>query len=154
MTAVFGRRAQALVIFVDHALQGSLSEKRFPDVPVGEAISDLVSLLVQLATLPRGSASDSNVDHIAKAAQSTMSRSFGVMPASGFVGAVLTMLKSGEDRVSLNCKFHLSSETESDCIRFKPAHLTCSAVAWGALLIPFGATSHPLSMRSFITSTE
>jgi U3 small nucleolar RNA-associated protein 10 len=99
LSSVLKRRAQALIIFVGHALQVSSLTKHSRDAPTGGAISDLVSLLIHLATLQGGSTPESNVDYISNAAQSTMSLSLGAMPAADFISAVLTTLESKEERV-------------------------------------------------------
>jgi U3 small nucleolar RNA-associated protein 10 len=78
-------------------LQASSTKHR--DTSVGEAINDLVFLLVHLSTLQGGSTPESNVDYICSAAQSTMSLSLGAMPAADFVSAVLATLESNEERV-------------------------------------------------------
>jgi U3 small nucleolar RNA-associated protein 10 len=101
---VLKRRAQALIIFVGHALQTS-STKHRGDSPTGEAISDLVSLLVHMATLHGGSTPESNIDYISSAAQFTMSQSLSAIPATDFISAVLITLESNEKRVCPNSKF-------------------------------------------------
>lgn len=105
MVAASRRRAQALIIFVGHAMQSPLPSNLSIAAPVGGTIDDLVLLLVQMATSRGGSTAGSNVDHLSKAAQSTISRTLGVMPATDFIRAVLTMLKSGDEMVRINRKY-------------------------------------------------
>ena len=106
LSSVLKRRAQAVIIFVGHALQTS-STKYPRESPAGEAISDLVSLLVNMATLHGGSTPESNIDYISNAARSTMSLSLGAIPAADFISAVLITLKSKEARVRPNSSFLL-----------------------------------------------
>jgi U3 small nucleolar RNA-associated protein 10 len=107
LTAASRRRAQALIIFVGHAMQSPLSGNLSSDAPVGGTIDDLVLLLIQMTTLRGGSTVESNVDHLSKAAQSTISRSLSVMPAADFISAVLAMLKSEDEIVSINRKYYI-----------------------------------------------
>lgn len=92
------RRAQALVLFAGNGLQGLPSSKISPSA--SDALSELVSQLVQLAMLQSGPTPDSNVDHISKAAQFAMSQALGSMQAVDFVNAVLAMVLSGNVQVS------------------------------------------------------
>ena len=108
LSSVSKRRAQALIVFVGHALQSSSSTKHPRDPIANAAISDVVSLLVHLATLQGGSTPESNVDAISNAAQSTMSLSLSAMPATDFIKAVLTTLQSREERVRPITNSHLS----------------------------------------------
>jgi hypothetical protein len=101
LSSVLKRRAQALIIFVGHALQTS-SAKHRGDFPTSKAISDLISLLVHMATLHGGSSPESNIDYISSAAQFTMSLSLGAIPATDFISAVLITLESNEARVCPN----------------------------------------------------
>jgi len=99
-SAIFKRRAQAIVTFVGYALKSSSPAVPVGVVPEGGATSDLVSLLITIATLQGGTVAENNVDDIRKAARLSMSRALGVMSAVDFISAVRSMLESGEQRVS------------------------------------------------------
>lgn len=100
LPSVLKRRAQALIIFVGHALQTTLT-KRLSDSPAREITGGLFSILVNIATLQGGLTPESNIDHISNAVQTTMSLSLSVMPAADFVNSVVNALESKEERVCL-----------------------------------------------------
>lgn len=98
------RRSKALITFVGFGLQSTPSVKRLGDAPLGASMSELVPLLVHLATLRGGQTAESSVDQISAAARSAIARSLGVMHAADFMVAVVSMLKSDDARVSLSIK--------------------------------------------------
>ena len=98
MPSVLKRRAQALIIFVGHALLASANKHPY-DTVANEAVSDFVYLLVHMATLSEGAKPESTVDYISKAAQSTLAQSLGAMPAANFISAVSTTIGTKVERV-------------------------------------------------------
>ncbi|KAJ7762738.1 hypothetical protein DFH07DRAFT_813302 [Mycena maculata] len=97
--ATFKRRAQALVIFVGFATKMSPPTGAQVNVPEGGSMSNLVSLLIALATARGGSSPDTKVEEISQAARSSLTRALGFMSAVNFIDAVLSILKSGDSRV-------------------------------------------------------
>lgn len=88
-------------------------------------MSDLVSLLIDLSTIQGGASTDGKVDDISKAARSSMVRALGVMSVSDFISAVLSMLESGEPRVScITVNLHIETYTPA---RSKRVHSIYSA---------------------------
>ncbi|KAJ6578862.1 hypothetical protein DFH09DRAFT_980162 [Mycena vulgaris] len=99
--AAFKRRAQALVVFVGYAmkLSSSTATEVTVTIPDGGAMSNLVSLLISLATARGGSSPDTRVEDISHAARVSLSKALGCMSAVDFIDAVLSILKSGDSRV-------------------------------------------------------
>ncbi|KAJ7456907.1 hypothetical protein FB451DRAFT_1275210 [Mycena latifolia] len=98
--AAFKRRAQALVVFVGYATKISSSVAQPPvTVPEGGAMSNLVSLLIALATAQGGSSPDTRVEDISHAARVSLSKALGCMSAVDFIDAVLSIMKSGDSKV-------------------------------------------------------
>ncbi|KAG5644278.1 hypothetical protein DXG03_008763 [Asterophora parasitica] len=88
------RRAQALLMFVGHALKPSAPGSTASE----EDLSRLVAALISLATL-QGASTDTKVDEICLAARASLNRALGVMAASDFVAGVLSMVESGDVQV-------------------------------------------------------
>ncbi|KAJ6630100.1 hypothetical protein B0H10DRAFT_1984968 [Mycena sp. CBHHK59/15] len=98
--SAFKRRAQALVTFVGYGLKMSPpTAAASTSVPEGGAMSDLVSLLIALATARGGSTPDTKVEDISQAARSSLSKALGCMSVVDFIDAILSILKSGDSRV-------------------------------------------------------
>ncbi|KAJ7079966.1 hypothetical protein B0H15DRAFT_1025307 [Mycena belliarum] len=97
--AAFKRRAQALVIFVGHAMKLSSGDQAVVMVLEGGAMSNLVSLLIALATVRGGPSPDTRVEDVSQAARTSLSKALGCMSAVDFIDAVLSILKSGDLRV-------------------------------------------------------
>ncbi|KAJ7740997.1 hypothetical protein B0H14DRAFT_3515417 [Mycena olivaceomarginata] len=97
--ATFKRRAQALVIFVGYAMKMSPSAVVHVAVPEDGATSNLVSLLIALATARGGSTPDTRTEDISQAARTSLSKALGCMSAVDFVDSVLFILQSGDSRV-------------------------------------------------------
>lgn len=100
-SAVFRRRAQALIISVGFALKPQSSMTPPGSVSDRRAMSELVSFLIQLATV-QGENHDNKLDNIAEAARASIPRVLSVMSAADFIIAVLAMLESEEQTVSRN----------------------------------------------------
>jgi U3 small nucleolar RNA-associated protein 10 len=96
---VFKRRAQALIVYVEYALKSTSSPLLADSILEGGSIGDLTALLIHIATL-YGTRNEKSVDALSQAARSCLSQAANVMSAADFVGALLAMLESGEDRVS------------------------------------------------------
>jgi U3 small nucleolar RNA-associated protein 10 len=96
MSIVLRRRAQALIIFVGFAVKPSTSESSQQG-----HVRHLVTALIVLSTLENGANVDAKVDEIAQAARSSMDRALRVMSVVDFASAVLSMIESGKERVSL-----------------------------------------------------
>jgi hypothetical protein len=71
-------------------------------------MSDLIALLIDIATVKRGTSSENNVDDISKAARFSLNRVVGIMSATDFIHAVLSMIESEEHRVSLGYSLSLN----------------------------------------------
>ncbi|KAJ7701560.1 hypothetical protein B0H17DRAFT_1195339 [Mycena rosella] len=98
--AAFKRRAQALVLFVGYAIKLSSSAvEATATAPEGGAMSNLVSLLIALATARGGSSPETRVEDVSQAARVSLGKALGCMSAVDFVDAVLSILKSGDSRV-------------------------------------------------------
>ncbi|KAJ7146113.1 hypothetical protein C8R44DRAFT_600928 [Mycena epipterygia] len=97
--AAFKRRAQALVVFVGYAMKMAPSTAVQVTVPEGGSMSNLVSLLIALATARGGSTPDTRVDDISQAARASLNKALGCMSVVDFIDAVLSILKSGDSRV-------------------------------------------------------
>jgi U3 small nucleolar RNA-associated protein 10 len=70
-------------------------------VPEDGATSNLVSLLIALATARGGSTPDTRTEDISQAARISLSKALGCMSAVDFVDSVLFILQSGDSRVRL-----------------------------------------------------
>ncbi|KAF7326662.1 U3 small nucleolar RNA-associated protein 10 [Mycena venus] len=97
--AAFKRRAQALVVFVGYAMKMSPSTAVEVTVPEGGAMSNLVSLLIALATARGGATPDTRIEDVSQAARTSLSKALGCMSAVDFIDAVLSILQSGDARV-------------------------------------------------------
>ncbi|KAJ7270708.1 hypothetical protein B0H12DRAFT_1229192 [Mycena haematopus] len=97
--AAFKRRAQALVVFVGYAIKMPLSTTTLVAVPEDGSMSNLVSLLIALATARGGSTPDTRIDDISQAARTSLSNALGCMSAVDFIDAVLSILQSGDSQV-------------------------------------------------------
>lgn len=91
------RRAQALVVFVGHALKALTNSSTSTE---GE-MTKLVAALLALATLQTGLNSERKVDEICQAARASLNKALSVMAASDFINGVLSMLASGDKLVRL-----------------------------------------------------
>jgi U3 small nucleolar RNA-associated protein 10 len=100
-SSVFQRRAQALTIFVGYAAKPSSTTSSAVTVSDNCTIGDLVSLLIESATVHGDGASKTKTAEISNAARSSLSQLLRTMLATDFIAAVLGMLESGETRVSL-----------------------------------------------------
>ena len=101
-STVFSCKAHALLVFVEYALK-SLSSPLFVDsTSEGGNVSDLVGLLIDIATMHGNLGLDKSANAIHQAARSCLSQAVGVMPALDFMASLLKMLDSGENRVSDN----------------------------------------------------
>ncbi|KAL0952425.1 hypothetical protein HGRIS_006698 [Hohenbuehelia grisea] len=99
------RRAQALINFVGRACKTSVATEG--------AANDLVTLLIDLATLKDVPASSSDVlADINAAARSSLSRVLASMTASDFIGAVLSMLESEDLRIQVGALDLLAERLE------------------------------------------
>lgn len=91
---IIKRRAQALIMFVGHAIIPTSSA----DISKGDnATTELVSLLVDLATIE----GDSNISDILSVTQQTTSKVMNAIGAAEFLNGALVMLQSDETRVGL-----------------------------------------------------
>ncbi|KAG2757731.1 hypothetical protein P692DRAFT_20824545 [Suillus brevipes Sb2] len=91
-SSIIKRRAQALIMFVGHAITPASST----DISRGDnATTDLVSLLVDLATIE----GDSNVSDIVSVTQQTTSKVMNAIGAADFLNGALVMLQSDETRI-------------------------------------------------------
>jgi U3 small nucleolar RNA-associated protein 10 len=97
-STILKRRAQALLFFVGYALKPSTTGPGSPSHD--EHMSQLVTALISLATLPKGTSADAKVEDISIAARSSISRALGVMSVMDFIKAVLFMIESGDQKVS------------------------------------------------------
>ncbi|KAJ7756261.1 hypothetical protein B0H16DRAFT_696293 [Mycena metata] len=97
--AAFKRRAQALVVFVGFAMKMAPPAAAHVDVPEEGATSNLVSLLIALATARGGSTPDTRVEEVSQAARTSLRKALNCMSAVDFVDAVLSILQSGDSRV-------------------------------------------------------
>ncbi|KAJ7042839.1 hypothetical protein C8F04DRAFT_1251651 [Mycena alexandri] len=97
--AAFKRRAQALVIFVGFAMKMAPPAAAPVNVPEEGAMSNLVSLLIALATTSGGSTPDTRVEEVSQAARTSLRKALSCMSAVDFVDAVLSILQSGDSRV-------------------------------------------------------
>ncbi|KAJ7054756.1 hypothetical protein C8F01DRAFT_1162846 [Mycena amicta] len=84
--ATFRRRAHALVVFVGHAMKMTVSSPSGVVVPEGGTTSDLVSLLIGLATT-------------GWPARTSLTKALSCMAVVDFVDAVLSILRSQESEV-------------------------------------------------------
>ncbi|KAJ6554556.1 armadillo-type protein [Mycena capillaripes] len=98
-SAAFKRRAQALVVFVGYAMKMSPSSAAPVTVPEDGAMSNLVSLLIALATARGGSSPNTRIEDVSQAARISLSKALGCMSAVDFIDAVLSILQSGDSRV-------------------------------------------------------
>ena len=62
-------------------------------------MSNLVSLLIALATARGGSTPDTRIEDISQAARISLSKALACMSAVDFIDAVLSILQSGDSRV-------------------------------------------------------
>ncbi|KAJ6463475.1 hypothetical protein C8R45DRAFT_840925 [Mycena sanguinolenta] len=99
LASAFKRRAQALVVFVGFAIKMSPSTATVVAVPEDGSMSNLVSLLIALATARGGSTPDTRIDDISQAARTSLSNALGCMSAVDFIDAVLSILQSGDSQV-------------------------------------------------------
>ncbi|KAJ7178741.1 armadillo-type protein [Mycena crocata] len=97
--AAFKRRAQALVLFVGHAMKSPAHGGDEITVPEGGAMSNLVSLLIAVATARGGSTPDTRVEEVSKAARVSLRKALSCMSAVDFIEAVLSILKFGDSQV-------------------------------------------------------
>ncbi|KAJ7630018.1 hypothetical protein DFH06DRAFT_704991 [Mycena polygramma] len=97
--ATFKRRAQSLVVFVGYAMKMSPTAAAQVAVPEDGTMSNLVSLLIALATARGGSGPDARVEEISQAARTSLGKALGCMSAVDFIDAVLSILQSGDPRV-------------------------------------------------------
>ncbi|KAG1896221.1 uncharacterized protein F5891DRAFT_1054817 [Suillus fuscotomentosus] len=89
---IIKRRAQALIMFVGHAIIPTSSA----DISKGDnATTELVSLLVDLATIE----GDSNISDILSVTQQTTSKVMNAIGAADFLNGALVMLQSDETRI-------------------------------------------------------
>jgi len=88
------RRAQALILFVGHALK-----PRVPPSLEDESISTLIAHLITLATLTGEKTNDTKVDEISEAARWSMNRLLSGMSVVNFMESVESMLMSGDAKV-------------------------------------------------------
>ncbi|KAJ7222324.1 hypothetical protein GGX14DRAFT_663256 [Mycena pura] len=93
--AAFKRRAQALVVFVGHAMKIFTSSPTPVAIPEGGATSNLVSLLIALVAT-QGSGSETRSEDISQTARNSLSKALGCMSAIDFIDAALSILKSGD----------------------------------------------------------
>jgi len=106
---VFSSKAHALLVFVEYA-QKSLSSPLFADsTSEGGNVSDLVGLLIDIATMHGSLGLDKSANAIHRAARSCLSQAVGVMPALDLMASLLKMLESGENRVSNKLSHDISS---------------------------------------------
>ncbi|KIJ60905.1 hypothetical protein HYDPIDRAFT_42974 [Hydnomerulius pinastri MD-312] len=92
------RRIQALIVFSSTSLTPSDSDKE-PQSSGDGSTTDLITHLVDLATLPNGQASEGELATIVPAAQSAIGRIMSVISAGEFLTGALVMLKSEEPRI-------------------------------------------------------
>ncbi|KAJ6464259.1 hypothetical protein C8R47DRAFT_1180243 [Mycena vitilis] len=97
--ATFKRRAQSLVVFAGYAMKMSPAAAVPVAVPEDGTMSNLVSLLIALATARGGSSPDTRVEEISQAARTSLGKALGCMSAVDFIDAVLSILQSGDPRV-------------------------------------------------------
>ncbi|KAF9238673.1 hypothetical protein BU15DRAFT_88298 [Melanogaster broomeanus] len=98
ITAALQRRIQALVLFASTSLTPSEADKEM-EISEGGRTTDLITHLVDLATLQTGQAPESEVATIIVAAQTAIGRILGVISAGEFMSGALVMLKSEESRI-------------------------------------------------------
>ncbi|KAF8192665.1 hypothetical protein K438DRAFT_2017867 [Mycena galopus ATCC 62051] len=99
LIAALKRRAQALVVFVGYAIKMFPSTVADATVLEGGAMSNLVSLLIALATTRGGSTPDTRIEDISQAARTSLKKALGCMSAVDFIDAVLSILQSGDPQV-------------------------------------------------------
>ena len=97
---IFGRRAQGLITFIGSAIKSAPTGTPPVSPPNKVSITDLVRLLIEVATVQAGSLPESPIEHLSNAASSSLNKTLEVMMATDFIAAVLVMLETGEYRVS------------------------------------------------------
>lgn len=100
-SSVLQRRAQALTTFVGYAVKPPPMTPSTVIMSEGRTIGDLVSLLIESATAQGDHTTKIKMEDVSNAARSSLSQVLATMPVTDFIHAVLTMLESGESRVSL-----------------------------------------------------
>ncbi|KAG7098539.1 hypothetical protein E1B28_000475 [Marasmius oreades] len=101
-TTMSKRRAQAIITFVGHATKvfPSAKETKASSSESPPSLSNLVSLFISLATMKsKESAPDLRIDEIVRSARLALSKVLSIVPARDFVGAILSMLGSGDGSV-------------------------------------------------------
>jgi len=83
-------------MFVGYAFKPSTSSLQQDNV------NHLVTALIALSALDNGSNAEAKMGEISQAARTSMDKAVKVMPVTDFVNAVLSMIESGEHRVSMN----------------------------------------------------
>ena len=101
-SATLKRRIQALVLYVSTSLAPSERDEQ-PDVGEGGSTTDIITHLLDLATLPTGHhASETDLAPLVSAARAATERTMNVISAREFLTASCVMLKSEDTRVRLS----------------------------------------------------
>ncbi|ESK96722.1 u3 small nucleolar RNA-associated protein 10 [Moniliophthora roreri MCA 2997] len=90
------RRAQAIVTFIAYSIKAFPSDMVPQD---GDSLSDLVALLITLATKQGGSSPETKIEEINNTARFAMDKVLTVVSATDFIAAIQSMLSSGNQLV-------------------------------------------------------
>ncbi|KAF7307826.1 U3 small nucleolar RNA-associated protein 10 [Mycena kentingensis (nom. inval.)] len=141
--AVFRRRAHALVVFVGHAITTPQATTTEVIVPDEGSTSNLVSLLIALATTRE-------IEEISQAARTSLSKSLSCMAAVDFIDAVLSILKFDDPEVQSGVLVLLSERlaTIANQTRLKITS-TINSIVEEIRKIIVAHTDGPLALSSF-----